>query len=316
MRLCSLLLVLPLCPSLFAQKYQDIYVSDKVMVQRCVIGDTGSRMIAVGYPGGFNFAFDAVRCTPVFAWFGGYLDFSREANGRGGGGCKILGVERSLGTDAVSFRVGNAEEFPKTLRFQGYRRDSESGEPTFQFEVDGISIEQRVSSNSPDTVKIELMFPKQTRVVTYYRLNASAHSRVELSEGLSWAFPGVVEIPAKTFKAAMNLILKPTSKTFTRKEPDLSGEQIFKNYCSACHSTDGSKLIGPSFEGLWGRTQTVVREGNAEIITIDEPYLRESIMEPQAAVVTGFELVPMADFSSMLTESQVDRLVSYLRTLE
>jgi len=49
---------------------------------------------------------------------------------------------------------------------------------------------------------------------------------------------------------------------------------------------------------------------------IDEHYLRESIMEPQAAVVTGFDLVPMADFSSMLTEIQLERLVGYLRTLE
>ncbi len=114
----------------------------------------------------------------------------------------------------------------------------------------------------------------------------------------------------------MTLTLKPTSKTFTRKEPDLSGEQIFQNYCSACHSTDGTKLIGPSFEGLWGRTQTIAREGKTETITVDEQYLRESIIKPQAAVVTGFELVPMADFSSMLTEIQVDRLVSYLRTLE
>jgi hypothetical protein len=49
---------------------------------------------------------------------------------------------------------------------------------------------------------------------------------------------------------------------------------------------------------------------------IDEHYLRESIMEPQAAVVTGFDLVPMADFSSMPTEIQLERLVGYLRTLE
>lgn len=302
--------------SLAGQEYRDIYVADKVMVQRTNLGGPASRMISVGHPGGFNYAFNAVNCAPRFVWFGGFLDFSGEANGRGGKGGKVLGIKRTLGIEAVPFRVENPDSLPVSLVFGGYRRDSDTGDPTFLIEVDGVSVEQRLLSNDPDVVKIELMFPKPTQVMMYYRLDSSVHSDVELSEGLRWGAPSVIEIPVKTSRATLTIALKPTDKTFTRKEPNLSGEQVFKNFCNACHSTDGTKLIGPSFDGLWGRTQTVTREGKTETIIVDEHYLHESIMEPQAAVVTGFELVPMADFSSVLTEVQLERLVGYLRTLE
>ena len=45
----------------------DITVGEKTLVQRCLIEGPSSRMIAVGNPGGFNYAFDALHCTPVYA---------------------------------------------------------------------------------------------------------------------------------------------------------------------------------------------------------------------------------------------------------
>jgi cytochrome c oxidase subunit 2 len=47
--------------------------------------------------------------------------------------------------------------------------------------------------------------------------------------------------------------------------------------CIACHSTDGSKIVGPSFLGLYGKTETVVRDGKDVAITADEDYIRRSI---------------------------------------
>ena len=298
------------------QEYRDIYVADKVMVQRTTLGGPSSRMIAVGHPGGFNFAFNAVNCAPMFAWYGGYLDFSGETNGRGGKGSKILGIQRSLGTDAVPFRVGSAEKLPETLEFHGYRRDNQSGDPTFLFEVDGVSVEQRLTPKGSDTISIDLVFPGSSNAKKFYLLDPEVHSRVQLGKGLRWSAPGVIEISARIPTASFELSLKETTETFIRKVPDLSGAQVFQNFCSACHSMDGTKLIGPTFKELLGRNQTVIRDGKTEHLVVDEEYLRESVMKPQAAVVKGYEEVPMADFSSVITEEQMDRLITYLQELD
>ena len=298
------------------QTYQDIYVADKVMVQRTTLGGPSSRMIAVGHPGGFNYAFDAVRCSPTYAWFGGFLDFSGETNGRGGKGSKILGVKRTLGTDPISLRVGNAQNLPESLEFIGYRRDSVTGNPTFMIEVDGVFAEQTLSSNEQNQITIGMEFSKLPRVTKYFLLDPLVHSAIELSEGLRWSTSGVIEIPAGQQKAEVTIFLKTTSETFVRKTPDLSGTQVFQNFCSACHSTDGTKLIGPTFKGLFGRNQTIIRDGVTESITVDEAYLLESILKPQAAVVKGFEMAPMADFSTVITDEQIDGLIGFLRELE
>jgi cytochrome c2 len=315
-QLVYVVIALSLVYPLTGQDYRDIYVADKVMVQRTTLDGHSSRMIAVGHPGGFNFAFDAVHCSPTFAWFGGFLDFSGEANGRGGKGSVILGVKRSLGTDPIPFHVGSADELPKQLEFLGYRRDYVTGNPTFLFEVDGVSIEQTLSSRETDQITIDMVFPQASSDSKFYLLDPDIHSRIELGEGLHWRTSGVIEIPARQRKATLTISLKPTNKTFVRKTHQLSGAQIFQNYCNACHSTDGTKLIGPGFRGLLGREQTITRNGRTETLIVDESYIRESIKEPQAAIVKGFEQVPMANFSAILTDDQLELLIEFIRELK
>ena len=57
----------------------------------------------------------------------------------------------------------------------------------------------------------------------------------------------------------------------------------------ACHSTDNSSVsrLGPNFMGLFGSERTFA-EGVVRV-TANEAYLRESILEPAAKIVTGFE---------------------------
>lgn len=297
----------------FAQKPFDIVVEDRVVVQRCVIKDSLPRMVAVGFPGGFNYAFDVLHCSPAFVWRGGFLDFSGEINGRGGYGCKILGVKQSLDTAEVPFRVGDPDELPESVQFKGYSRDSKTGAPTFRFETDGLEIEQRITSPRPHVVTLEFAFPSALPAAPcYYRIDPAKHLQIKLGQNLRWSGSGIIEIPADAIAASVTIDLKPTDKDFVRPIETLTGPEIFRNYCSACHSTDGTKLIGPTFQGLSGREQTVIRDGKASTITTDADYLRESILKPQATVVKGYEAVPMADFSAVLTKEQVDLLVEYL----
>lgn len=297
-------------------EYMDLVVSEKTLVQRCVLrGETSSRMVAVGTPGGFNYAFDALYCAPTLVWQGEFLDFQGETNGRGGTGCVVLGIKQRLATAQVPFRIGQADQLPGDLRFQGYRRDAATGNPTFLFNVDGVSIEQSISSPALDVVALHLAFPAAGTANRYYQLDADAHRQVELSDGLRWTAQGAIEIPSHLNEATVTLHLQPTTEPFVRTVPFLTGETVYKNYCRACHSTDGTKLIGPSFKDLIGDHRIVTRNGVEETLTVDEAYLRESVVEPQAAIVKGYEAVPMANFASILTDDQLDRLIGYLSEL-
>lgn len=303
-------------PAVAQLQSYDIFVTDKARVQRSTMGGPTSRMIAVGHPGGSNFAFDAINCRPVYAWYGGYLDFRGELTGRGGRGAKPLGVKRYLGTQVTPFHTGNPGQLPEHVDFQGYRRDAKTGTPTFLFAVDGLAVEQRLTFPAPETIQMEFSFPDPGGVTAYYHLDSKIHKSVELSKGLRWFSSNVIGIPASVKEATITIKLKPTSKSFVRKMPNLTGAQAFGLYCAPCHSSDGSKLAGPSFKGLWGREQIITRNGKSETVQVDETYLLESILKPQAAVVKGYETVPMADFSVMLTKDQISKIIGHLKTLK
>lgn len=91
------------------------------------------------------------------------------------------------------------------------------------------------------------------------------------------------------------------------------GARLFvKNACVTCHSVDGSKNVGPTFLGLFGRTE-VLKSGQS--ITVDENYLRESMLTPTAKVVAGYDPV-MPTFQGILKNVDIDGLIAYIKTLE
>ena len=91
------------------------------------------------------------------------------------------------------------------------------------------------------------------------------------------------------------------------------GEQLANALgCLACHTLDGTELVGPTWLGLFGRTEQL--EGG-ESVVVDETYIRESILMSQAKIVLGFaDVAAMPDFSS-LESDQLESIVLYLRTL-
>ncbi len=291
----------------------DIPVTDHVVVQRCVIDGPSARMIAVGFPGGFNYAFDAQNCAPVYTWSGGFVDFSGETLARGGRKCAILGTKQPLGTAINPLRRGSPDVLPQSLVFKGYRRESGTKEPTFLFEIDGYPVEQAIKSTDANTVQLNLYFPIGDTQTRYYHIDASQHERVALSDGLRWATPGVVAIPGRLESATLTIRLKPAETPFARKQEKLTGQKIYQYYCKACHSDDGTKLIGPSFKDLWGSQREITRNGETHTVFADADYIRESVANPQASVVKGYEAVPMPSFATILSEDDIETLVEYFR---
>lgn len=107
------------------------------------------------------------------------------------------------------------------------------------------------------------------------------------------------------------------------KEMDLSklspverGAKIFQNKgCSACHSIDGSRLVGPTFKGLYNRNVEVLVGSKEQKVISDENYIRESILNPNAKIVKGYQAV-MPSYQGQLNEDEILSLIEYIKTLK
>lgn len=96
------------------------------------------------------------------------------------------------------------------------------------------------------------------------------------------------------------------------------GERLYKMMgCMACHSIEPTVQlkIGPPWKGLFGSTRDLAK---SEPIVADETYLRESILTPAAKIVKGYEKVEagMPVYSGVLTDSQVDSIIMYIKSLK
>lgn len=90
------------------------------------------------------------------------------------------------------------------------------------------------------------------------------------------------------------------------------GAELFKkNACNTCHTTDGSPLVGPSFKGLFGKSEQF-EDGSSN--PVDENYIRQSILQPQSKIVKGYAGKNMPPF--VLKDWKIDALIEYIKTLK
>ncbi len=88
---------------------------------------------------------------------------------------------------------------------------------------------------------------------------------------------------------------------------------VMEKGCTGCHSTDGSRRVGPSFLGLFGRQVSLVREGKEALIEADEEYLRRAIRQPAADLVKGYP--PVMPAYADLSEEELQAIIDYLKSL-
>jgi len=96
-------------------------------------------------------------------------------------------------------------------------------------------------------------------------------------------------------------------------DPVVRGQVWYNQFgCAACHTLDGTPLVGPSFQGLLGREE-VFEDGTS--LVVDEVYIYESITNPAAKIVKGFPNAMPANFVERMTEEQIQDIIEFLKTL-
>lgn len=78
--------------------------------------------------------------------------------------------------------------------------------------------------------------------------------------------------------------------------------------CLACHSVDGSKGVGPSWQGLYGKAETLA-DGTS--IKVDEDYIKDSVLNPGAKIVKGYAAVMPAFTPS---DKDLNALIAFIKS--
>jgi cytochrome c oxidase subunit 2 len=90
-----------------------------------------------------------------------------------------------------------------------------------------------------------------------------------------------------------------------------NGQTLFQQLgCTTCHRSDVQGR-GPNLTGLFGRP---VQLEDGRSVIADENYVRESILNPAAKVVSGFKPI-MPVFQGQVSEEQLNSLVAYIKSL-
>ncbi len=90
-----------------------------------------------------------------------------------------------------------------------------------------------------------------------------------------------------------------------------SGEKLFTQLaCNTCHFPDRVGR-GPALTGIFGRE---IQMQTGETVKADESYLRESILNPQAKIVSGFQAI-MPTYQGQISEEGLLQLIAYIKSL-
>jgi cytochrome c oxidase subunit 2 len=92
------------------------------------------------------------------------------------------------------------------------------------------------------------------------------------------------------------------------------GQKLFQSKaCASCHSVaDATTKVGPALFHKFGTTEHT-DQGD---VAVDENYVRESILNPNAKIVNGFPKGVMPTFQGQLNETELNALIEYVKTLK
>ncbi|MDC0710118.1 cytochrome c oxidase subunit II [Stigmatella sp. ncwal1] len=81
--------------------------------------------------------------------------------------------------------------------------------------------------------------------------------------------------------------------------------------CLKCHTVDGAPHVGPTFLGMYDRQEKLA---DGQTIRVDEAYITQSMMDPGAHLVVGYQNV-MPTYQGKLQGPETAAIVEYIKTL-
>ncbi len=90
----------------------------------------------------------------------------------------------------------------------------------------------------------------------------------------------------------------------------LNGAQLAQaKGCTACHSQDGTRMLGPSWQGIYGSNRKLA---NGQTVLVDDAYLMESLFQPNAKIVESY---PPVMPPPVINQDEALALIEFIKTL-
>jgi cytochrome c oxidase subunit II len=86
-----------------------------------------------------------------------------------------------------------------------------------------------------------------------------------------------------------------------------------QNACLSCHSTDGSKLVGPTWLNVYGSQEELE---NGTTVTVDDDYIIKSIYDPSLQIVAGYPPAMPVALADNLSEEQIGDIIEFIKSLK
>ena len=122
--------------------------------------------------------------------------------------------------------------------------------------------------------------------------------------------------PATTTTAAPTTTAATTTTAPSAGGDAAKGKSLYSSLgCGSCHSVDGSAGVGPTFKGLFGSKVALT---NGKTVTANDSYLLESIEDPDAEIVKGYQPGVMSGVIKphQVAESDARDLIAYIKSLK
>ena len=136
--------------------------------------------------------------------------------------------------------------------------------------------------------------------------NSEGHTEINVNINFEAGLPARSTVSFDSF--SLSEVLGNQGSEMELRGDSIRGKSIFYENeiasCTRCHQIDGvGGVVGPALDGIAGKQQ--------------ESYLRESLLNPQAAIAEGFpvEVSPMPPFGVLLSPQELEDVLAYLKTL-
>ncbi len=103
----------------------------------------------------------------------------------------------------------------------------------------------------------------------------------------------------------------------TKQNSNLSSKELGRKLylskgCIACHSTDGSSGIAPTFKNIYNSTHLL---NNGKTIKVNDNRIKQKLLNPQINITKGFPPI-MPTFKGQLNEVEIMNIIEYLKSIK